>query len=57
MEDRQETYGEIQCILIDEVPRIIPVFMPVAHGMRLNVRGLEAKPHGGTFLRYAWLAY
>ena len=55
LEDRQETYGEIQCILIDEVPRIIPVFMPVAHGLRLNVRGLEAKPHGGIFCRYAWL--
>ncbi len=56
LEDRRETYGEIQSILIDEVPRIIPVFMPVAHGMRLNVRGLEAKPHGGIFCRYAWLA-
>jgi len=55
-EDRRETYGEIQCILMDEVPRIIPVFVPVQHGMRLNVRGLEAKPHGGIFCRYAWLA-
>jgi peptide/nickel transport system substrate-binding protein len=56
LEDRRESYGELQCILIDEVPRIIPVFMPVAHGMRLNVQGLEAKPHGGIFCRYAWLA-
>jgi len=55
LEDRRETYRELQCILIDEVPRIIPVFMPVAHGMRLNVRGLEAKPHGGVFCRYVWL--
>ena len=44
--DRQESYGEIQCILIDEVPKIVPVFMPILHGMRLNVMGLEAKPHG-----------
>ena len=53
--DRQETYGEIQCILIDEVPKIVPVFMPILHGMRLNVMGLEAKPHGDPWCRYIWL--
>ena len=37
-------------------PSIIPVFMSVALVVRLNVRGLEAKPHGGIFCRYAWLA-
>jgi peptide/nickel transport system substrate-binding protein len=53
--DRQESYGEIQCILIDEVPKIVPVFMPILHGMRLNVMGLEAKPHGDPWVRYIWL--
>jgi len=53
--DRQETYGEIQCILIDEVPKIVPVFMPIVHGMRNNVMGLEAKPHGDPWCRYIWL--
>jgi peptide/nickel transport system substrate-binding protein len=55
MEDRQETYGELQEILIDEVPKIIPVFMPILHGMRNNVMGLEAKPHGDPWVRYIWL--
>jgi len=53
--DRQETYGEIQCILIDEVPKIVPVFMPILHGMRNNVMGLDAKPHGDPWCRYIWL--
>ena len=53
--DRQATYGEVQCILIDEVPKIVPVFMPIVHGMRLNVMGLDAKPHGDPWCRYIWL--
>lgn len=53
--DRKKTYGEIQCILIDEVPKIVPVFMPILHGMRNNVMGLEAKPHGDPWCRYIWL--
>lgn len=53
--DRQETYGELQAILIDEVPKIVPVFMPILHGMRNNVMGLEAKPHGDPWVRYIWL--
>ncbi len=53
--DRQETYGELQEILIDEVPKIVPVFMPILHGMRNNVMGLEAKPHGDPWVRYIWL--
>jgi len=53
--DRQETYGELQCILIDEVPKIIPVFIPILHGMRNNVMGLDAKPHGDPWCRYIWL--
>ena len=53
--DRQDTYGEIQSILIDEVPKIVPVFLPILHGMRINVMGLEAKPHGDPWCRYIWL--
>ncbi|UCH42153.1 MAG: ABC transporter substrate-binding protein [Dehalococcoidales bacterium] len=53
--DRQESYGEAQCIIIDEVPKIIPVFMPILHGMRNNIMGLEAKPHGDPWCRYIWL--
>jgi len=53
--DRQETYGELQGILIDEVPKIVPVFLPILHGMRNNVMGLDAKPHGDPWCRYIWL--
>jgi len=55
LEDRKKTYGELQCILIDEVPRIVAVFTPILHGMRNNVMGLEAKPHGDPWCRYIWL--
>ena len=41
-EDRRESYAEIQRILIDEVPRIVPVFGPEFQGLRLNVRDCEA---------------
>ena len=51
LEDRKETYAEIQQILINEVPRIVPVFMPVFMGLRDNVEGVEAHPAG--FLRLA----
>ncbi|MEE8374589.1 MAG: ABC transporter substrate-binding protein, partial [Dehalococcoidia bacterium] len=55
LEDRQKTYGELQEILIDEVPRIIPVFQLVVNGMANNVRGLESEPSAWFWLRYAWL--
>ena len=40
LEAQKEIFGKIQCILVDEVPRIIPVFRPVSLGMRNNVEGL-----------------
>ena len=55
LEDRQETYGELQEILIDEVPRIIPVFQLVINGMRSNVYGLDSEPCAWFWCRYAWL--
>ena len=38
-EDQKRIFGRIQCILVEEVPRIIPVFRPVSLGMRNNVEG------------------
>ncbi len=55
LEDRQETYGELQEILIDEVPRIIPVFQLVINGMHKNVMGLDSEPAAWFWCRYAWL--
>jgi peptide/nickel transport system substrate-binding protein len=53
--DRQETYGELQEILIDEVPRIIPVFQLVINGMHKSVMGLDSEPAAWFWCRYAWL--
>ena len=38
---RKQAYGELQCLLIDEVPRIVPVFQPGLLGLRNDVRGIE----------------
>jgi len=54
LEDRQKTYGEIQEILVDEVPRILPVFRPSVEGMRDTLRGIEATPNAAMWARYAW---
>jgi len=54
LEDRQKTYGEIQEILVDEVPRIVPVFRPEVTGMRDNLKGIESTPNAAMWARYAW---
>ena len=53
--DRRESYGEIQRILIDEVPRIIPVFGPEFQGLRLDVRDCEANQKSKLLLYRCWL--
>ncbi len=55
LEDRKETYAEIQRILIEDVPRILPVFQPYFVGLRNNVRGVEAHPNGWLILNNAWI--
>lgn len=55
LEDRRATYREIQEILINEVPRIIPAFQLVSNGMADYVRGLESDPGAWFWARYAWL--
>ena len=54
-EGRKKAYGELQCLLIEEVPRIIPVFRPVALGLRNDVRDFE--PMWDNMLQFhrAWL--
>ena len=52
---RRESYGEIQRILIDEVPRIVPVFRPIFQGLRLNVRNCEANQKTKLLLYRCWL--
>ncbi len=53
--DRQETYGKIQCILVDDVPRIIPVFQPSINGVRDDVRGGEPHPRNWQPVSEIWL--
>jgi peptide/nickel transport system substrate-binding protein len=52
---RAKTYGEVQCLLIDEVPRIIPVFQPMLNGVRNDVKGVQVHPRGYLVLVDAWL--
>ena len=53
---RKESYGEVQKILIDNVPRIIPAFQPWLYGVRNNVRGAPPHPLGWPFYQDAWFA-
>ena len=53
--DRKVTYAEAQRILIEDVPRIIPVFQPIFLGLRNNVEGADAHPSGWLYLHHAWL--
>ena len=55
LEGRKETYGEIQRILIDDVPRIVPAFQPWLYGARNNVRGADPHPLGWPFFQDAWI--
>ncbi len=54
-EERKATYGEIQRILIDEVPRTVVVFQPILFGVRTDVRGVQAHPMSWLILNDAWL--
>ena len=56
LEDQKETFGQLQCLVIDEVPRIIPVFRPVLLGMRNHVQGLDPMWDATLSLHRAWLA-
>jgi peptide/nickel transport system substrate-binding protein len=54
-ESQKQTYLEIYNILVEDVPRIIPVFTPVLLGMRDNVNGLSAHAGRWLLLEYTWL--
>ena len=54
-EGQQETYGEIQRILIENVPVIVAAFQPWLNGVRTNVRDADPHPLGWGFFQDAWL--
>ena len=55
LEEQKRIYGELQCIIVDEVPRIIPVFRPVLLGVREEVRDLLPMADATLQLHEAWL--
>ena len=55
LEGQKRTFGELQCLAVEDVPRIIPVFQPVLLGLRDDVRGVEPMWDGSLSLHRAWL--
>jgi ABC-type transport system substrate-binding protein len=55
LEGQKETYAEMQRILIDDVPRIVPAFQPMLYGARANVRDANPHPYGWPIMSDAWL--
>ena len=55
IEGQRESYGEIQRILIDDVPRISIAFTPWLYGARTDVRGVAPHPLGWPLVQDAWL--
>jgi peptide/nickel transport system substrate-binding protein len=47
--------SEIHEMLLEDVPRIIPVFRPVLVGLKDNVRGLQAHPNNWMHLHEVWI--
>lgn len=54
-EERTETYGRVEQILIDEVPRIVPAFKPALIAQRPGIGGLSAHPSTWLLLHDVWL--
>ena len=55
LEGQRESYGEIQRILIEDVPRISIAFTPWLYGARTDVRGVAPHPLGWPLVQDAWL--
>jgi len=55
-EARKATYAEIQRIMIDDVPRIVPAFKPIFYGVRKDIRGVSPHPLGplGAIVQDGW---
>ena len=55
LESQKRIFGELQCIIVEEVPRIIPVFQPWIIGTQPDVRDLASLWDGSLSLHRAWL--
>jgi len=52
---RKDVYGQLQCLVVEQAPRIIPVFRPVLLGVRNDVKGMEPMWDATLSLHRAWL--
>jgi len=55
LEEQKRIYSELQCLIVDEVPRIIPVFRPVSLGIRNDVRDSWPMWDATMSLHNVWL--
>ena len=53
--DRAETYKQVQCILVEDVPRLVTAFQPVLYGVRDDVNNVNPHPLGWLILNEAWV--
>ena len=54
-EGQKESYAEIQRILIEEVPRLVPAFQPWMYGASKDLRGVVPHPLGNRHIQEAWI--
>ena len=55
LEEQIVTYGRIQEILVDEVPRLVVGYQPWLYGVRANLRGVIPHPLGWPLINDAWI--
>ena len=55
LEGQQETWAEIQNIMIENIPHLVVAFMPQLNGARSNVYGADAHPLGWGLFQDAWI--
>ena len=55
LEGQKETYGRIQEILVEEVPRLVIGYQPWLYGARANLRGVTPHPLGWPLINDTWI--
>ena len=53
--DQERIYGRLQCIAVNEVPRVVTVFRPVTLGIRNDVMGSVPMWDATMMLHHVWL--
>ncbi len=55
LEDQKRIYGELQCIVVEEVPRVVVAFRPVTLGVRNDVMDAVPMWDATIDMRRVWL--